>query len=239
MVFPQEMLRQAKQAMPTDVNLTDSGHHGLFLHTLSAVYHHFFGILDLQLLKPVATEHSQIRVTGFPQGLPSWEVEGGAEQLGNALFWAEYDRVLLGFLDFYRTFFALVSDRAASVPPGANFPDQVENILLFNNDFFNAAREVRLKVLQDPKFANEIRWQPAYKQLLYRDDRGRLIVTISQNSVGNAITELLGIVVRRIEDEEAYRQAEPALLAKLLEVRQRLILADLGTGIETPSWPAQ
>lgn len=239
MVFPQALLRGAKRAMPNDVNLTDSGHHGLFLQTLSGVYHHFFAILGLKLLKPVTTDQSQLRVTGFPQGLPSWEVEGGAVQLGNALFWAEYDRVLLGFLDFYRTFFGLVSDRAASVPPEAHFPDQVENILLFNNDFFNAARTVRQKVLQDPKFANEIRWQPAYKQLLYRDDRGHLIVTISQNSVGNAITELLGIVVRREEDEAAYRQAEPALLAKLLEVRRRLILADLGSGIATPGWPAE
>ncbi|MEO5364601.1 MAG: hypothetical protein H7838_13400 [Magnetococcus sp. DMHC-8] len=237
-VFPQAQLRAARVADANDINLTDSGHNGLFLNKLSEVYHRFFAILDLQLLQPVATHHSQIRLTGFPQGLPSWEAEGGTDQLGNALFWQEYDRILLGFLDFYRTFFGLVSDRSASVPPDAHFPDHVENILLFNNDFFHAAREVRQKLLQDPKFANEIRWQPAYKQLLYRDDRGRLIVTISQNSVGNAITELLGIVVRRVEDEEAYRRAEPALLARLLEVRQRLVQADLGTGIATPSWPA-
>ncbi len=236
--FPQAALRRARRAVENDVNLTDSGHNGLFLDKLSAVYHRFFAVLGLQLLQPIATEHSQIRITGFPQGLPSWEVDGGMVQLANPLFWREYDRVLLGFLDFYRTFFALVSDRAASIPPTANFPDQVENILLFNNDFHNAAREVRLKVLQDPRFANEIRWQPAYKQILYRDDRGHLIVTISQNSVGNAITELLGIVVRREEDEAAYRQAEPALLAKLLEVRQRLIQADLGTGIATAGWLA-
>ncbi|MBF0162674.1 MAG: hypothetical protein HQL88_10355, partial [Magnetococcales bacterium] len=31
MVFPQSTLRHAKPAMATDVNLTDSGHHGLFL----------------------------------------------------------------------------------------------------------------------------------------------------------------------------------------------------------------
>jgi len=42
-----------------------------------------------------------------------------------------------------------------------------------------------------------LRLKPGYKQPLYRDDVGRLIVTISQNSVGNAITELLGIVVKR------------------------------------------
>ena len=239
MVFPQAVLREAKPASAFDVNLTDSGHHGLFLHTLSEVYHRFFEILDLQLLKPVATHQSQIRVTGFPQGLPSWELSGGTEPLGDARLWQEYDRVLLGFLDFYRTFFGLVSDRTASVPPEAHFPDQVENILLFNNDFFNAARVVRQKVLEDPQFANEIRWQPAYKQLLYRDDRGRLIVTISQNSVGNAITELLGIVVRRVEDEESYRRSEPALVEKLLEVRRRLIRADLGVGMATSGWRAE
>jgi len=27
-----------------------------------------------------------------------------------------------------------------------------------------------------------IRWQPAFKQLIYRNDAGKLIVTISQNS---------------------------------------------------------
>ncbi|MEO5340135.1 MAG: hypothetical protein H7837_06405 [Magnetococcus sp. MYC-9] len=238
MVFPQTQLRSAAMASAQDVNLTDSGHHGLFLQALSEVYHRFFAILGLRILQPVATQASQVRITGFPQGLPSWQVEGGMAQLGNALFWDEYDRVLLGFLDFYRTFFGLVSDRTASVPPEAHFPDQIENILLFNNDFFHAAREVRRRILQDPKFANEIRWQPAYKQLLYRDDRGHLIVTISQNSVGNAITELLGIVVRRVEDAAAYRRAEPALLARLLEVRQRLIQADLGAGIATSCWPA-
>ncbi|MBF0113985.1 MAG: hypothetical protein HQM04_02980 [Magnetococcales bacterium] len=237
-VFPQANLRAAKAAHPQDVNLTDSGHHGLFLNKLSDVYHRFFAILDLQLLKPVTTQHSQLQVTGYPQGLPSWELSGDAANLSNPQFWQEYDRILMGFLDFYRTFFGLASDRTAAVPAGVNYPDHVENILLFNNDFYHAAREVRHKILMDPKFANEIRWQPAYKQILYRDDRGKLIVTISQNSVGNAITELLGIVVRREENEEAYRRAEPQLLEKLLEVRKILIDADLGTGIATGSWPA-
>ena len=36
------------------------------------------------------------------------------------------------------------------------------------------------------------------KQLIYRNDAGDLIVTISQNSIGNAITELLGVVVKRV-----------------------------------------
>ena len=78
----------------------------------------------------------------------------------------------------------------------------------------------------------------AFKQLIYRNDEGDLIVTISQNSIGNAITELLGVVVKRVPDAEAYEKAEPALIAKLLEVRDRLIKADLGDGIETPYWSA-
>jgi len=96
---------------------------------------------------------------------------------------------------------------------------------------------LRLQVLEDPTFANEIRWKPAYKQLLYRDDTGRLIVTISQNSVGNAITELLGIVVKRVADETAYARAEEPLVEQLLEVRNRLIKYNLGSAIATPTWP--
>ncbi|MEJ2056538.1 MAG: hypothetical protein P8X39_01710 [Desulfofustis sp.] len=96
---------------------------------------------------------------------------------------------------------------------------------------------LRLQVMEDPTFANEIRWQPAYKQLIYRDDEGRLIVTISQNSVGNAITELLGIVVKRVADEAAYAAAEAEIVRQLLEVRNRLVKYNLGEKIHTPSWP--
>ncbi|KAG1657137.1 Metal tolerance protein 2 [Nymphon striatum] len=78
------------------------------------------------------------------------------------------------------------------------------------------------RIIQDPQFANEIRWRPAYKQILYRDDKGRLIVTISQNSVGNAITELLGLVIN------------PALVERLLEARERLIEANLGEALSGP-----
>lgn len=88
----------------------------------------------------------------------------------------------------------------------------------------------------DPKYSNSIRWQPAFKQLIYRNDKGDLIVTISQNSIGNAITELLGVVVKRVPDANAYEQYEPALIEKLLEVRDRLIEADLGQGIATEHW---
>jgi hypothetical protein len=97
---------------------------------------------------------------------------------------------------------------------------------------------VRDRCIHDAKYANAIRWQPAFKQLIYRNDAGKLIVTISQNSIGNAITELLGVVVKRTPDADAYAHAEPALIERLLEVRQRLIEADLGQGIATPHWGA-
>jgi hypothetical protein len=45
------------------------------------------------------------------------------------------------------------------------------------------------------------------------------------------------VVVKRTPDADAYAQAEPALLEKLLEVRRRLIDADLGEGIATDYWP--
>ena len=160
------------------------------------------------------------------------------DRLRNQYFWYEYEQVLRGFLDFYRTFFSLVATGDPKVPEKPNFPNQIQDVLLGSNQFQRVARDLRERVIQDPKFANEIRWRPAYKQLLYRNERGRLIVTISQNSVGNAITELLGIVVRRIEDNEAYAAVEPGLVTRLLEARQRLIAANLGEPIAAPCWPA-
>ncbi|MBF0164296.1 MAG: hypothetical protein HQM01_07340 [Magnetococcales bacterium] len=236
-VFPQAAIANAPLANPDDPNLTDSGHNSLFLRHLSDVYRRFLEVLDLKILKPVEDDSARIAVTGFPQGLPSWEVTGGFEQLGNPCFWTEYDLILKGFLDFYRTFFAQVSTRGAGIPEGVYFPEQVEKILLFSNQFAQVARDVRDHVKADPRFANDIRWRPAYKQILYRDDHDRLIVTISQNSVGNAITELLGIVVNRQEDETGYDNIEPALVERLLEVRRRLIAADLGEPIHAPEWP--
>ena len=61
-------------------------------------------------------------------------------------------------------------------------------------------------------------------------------MTISQNSIGNAITELLGVVVNRAPDAEIYAKREPLLIGRLLEVRRRLIEADLGEGIATSYW---
>ncbi len=234
--FTRDQLSTAEAADPDDPNLSDSGHHSMFLDHLSDVYHRFLEILSLKALKPISSLESRIGITGYPEGLPSWEVVGGPETLRSLRFWEEYDLILMGFLDFYRAFFGQVAARNSPMPAGTYFPDQVENVLLFNNDFHRVAREIRNHVLDDPQFANEIRWRPAYKQLLYRDDKGRLIVTINQNSVGNAITELLGIVVRRAEDEAAYLAVERQLVEKLLEVRRRLVEADLGEPIDGPSW---
>ena len=237
MVFENEFLKGSEPADDDNPNLTDSGHNGLFLDYLSEVYLRFFEVLDLEVLQPLPSDSGRLAITGYPQGLPSWEIKGGAETLNDGRFWKEYDLILRGFLDFYRAFFALVSSEDTRIPVSATFPEQIENILLYSDDFHQAARMLRLQVIEDPTFANEIRWQPAYKQLIYRDDEGRLIVTISQNSVGNAITELLGIVVKRIADEERYAKAEPELVRQLLELRTRLVRTNLGTAINTPSWP--
>ncbi len=237
MVFPIADLKAAKEADANNPNLTDSGHNTLFLRHLSDVYHEFLDVLDLQLLSFLPSEDCALGLTGFPQGLPSWELKGGAEKLHDQYFWYEFEQVLRGFLDFYKTFFSLVATGEERIPKDANFPNQIADVLLGNNAFLRVARDLREQVIQDPQFANEIRWRPAYKQILYRDDKGRLIVTISQNSVGNAITELLGIVVNRVEDNQEYSKREPALIGRLLEARQRLIDANLGEAISAPSWP--
>jgi len=129
-----------------------------------------------------------------------------------------------------------VSTRNAPMPDGIYFPEAVENVLLFNNCFLTTAKKVRDRCIADARYANSLRWKPAFKQLIYRNDAGNLVVTISQNSIGNAITELLGVVVRRVPDQAAYEHAEPELIEQLLEVRKRLVDADLGEGIETPWW---
>lgn len=237
MVFEKSQLVSSPYAAEDDPNLTDSGHNGLFLNYLSDVYLRFLDVLDLEVLRPISPDKCKLVITGYPQGLPSWEVIGGEESLNRGQFWREYDMVLKGFLDFYSVLFALVAAEDNRIPADAAFPERIEDILLFSDQFHQAARMLRLQVLEDPLFANQIRWKPAYKQLLYRDDEGRLIVTISQNSVGNAITELLGIVVKRVVDEKAYAVAEGPLMEKLIELRNRLVRFDLGSPIATPSWP--
>lgn len=236
MVFENSLLASSPHAAADNPNLTDSGNNGLFLQYLSEVYLQFFEVLDLEILSPLLPDAGKLSITGYPQGLPSWEVKGGTDALNRGQFWREYDLVLKGFLDFYRTFFALISSEDTRIANEATYPDQIEDILLFSDYFHEAARIVRLQVSEDPAFANEIRWQPAYKQLIYRDDEGRLIVTISQNSVGNAITELLGIVVKRVADEDAYAKAEGPLIKQLLELRARMIKYNLGTPITTAKW---
>ncbi len=239
-VFPKEELRNAKLADADNPNLTDGGQHSLFQAYMRDVYRDFFDkALDLKILKPASEADARIELTGYPQGLPSWEIQGGAAALKDVHFWKEYDEVLKGFIDFYRSFFSQVSSRNAPILPDVYFPEQVEGVLLFNNDFMRTAKKVRDRCIVDAKYANAIRWQPAFKQLIYRNDGGKLIVTISQNSIGNAITELLGVVVNRVPDADAYARCEPALVARLLEVRRRLIGADLGEGIATPHWPKE
>jgi hypothetical protein len=237
-VFDKAALAAAPLADPNNPNLTDGGQHSLFQATMHDVYQAFFDALDLEMLVPCPNEASQLALTGYPQGLPSWRIKGGAAALKEVRFWREYDTVLKGFIDFYRTFFGQVSTRNSPLPRDIYFPELVEAKLLFDNDFLKAAKLVRDRCIQDAKYANLVRWQPAFKQLIYRNDAGDLIVTISQNSIGNAITELLGVVVNRQPDAEAYARAEPALLEQLLEARRRLVAADLGEGIATAQWPA-
>lgn len=236
--FDKAALTAAPAADPSNPNLTDGGQHSLFQAHLREVYRAFMDGLNLTILRPCQSGSCRIALTGYPQGLPSWEISGGVAALKDVQFWKEYDILLKGFIDFYRTFFSQVSTRNAPLPRDIYFPQLVEERLQFNNDFLTTAKMVRDHCIHDAKYANAIRWQPAFKQLIYRNDVGQLIVTISQNSIGNAITELLGVVVKRAPDADAYGQAEPALIERLLAVRQRLIDADLGSGIATPYWPA-
>jgi hypothetical protein len=236
-VFDKQQLREAKLADQFNPNLTDGGQHSLFQSYMRDVYRAFFSTLDLKILTPMSGDASQLKLTGYPQGLPCWEIDGGLESIKEVQFWKEYDLILKGFIDFYRTFFSQVSTRNAPIQRDVYFPDQVTDKLLFNNDFLSTAKIVRDQCIKDAKYANSIRWQPAFKQLIYRNDTGKWIVTISQNSIGNAITELLGVVVKRAPDAEAYEQSEPALINHLLSVRQRLIDADLGDAIATEYWP--
>ena len=94
MVFPMEQLAQAEAADPDNPNLTDSGHHSLFLRHLSEIYHEFLEVLDLQILRPISSAESCFHLTGYPQGLPSWEVLGGAERLGESTAYKDAARTL-------------------------------------------------------------------------------------------------------------------------------------------------
>jgi hypothetical protein len=237
MVFPMPVLRDAALADPANPNLTDGGQHSLFQAHMREVYRAFFAeALDLCLLRTVSGDASRLALTGYPEGLPCWEVVGGVAALSDIRFWQEYDAILQGFLDFYRSFFSQVSTRNADRLPDLHFPLAVERILLSDNAFIGTAKTVRERCIHDPAYANAIRWEPAFKQLIYRNEEGRLLVTISQNSIGNAITELLGVVVKRVPDANAYGRLEPALMQHLLAVREQLIAADLGEPVMTSPW---
>jgi hypothetical protein len=236
-VFDMADLAAAPLADAANPNLTDGGQHSLFQAYMRDVYRAFFdAALDLEILKPLPASESRLALTGYPQGLPAWEIQGGVEALGKVRFWKEYDLVLKGFIDFYRTFFSQVSTRNAPMLGDVHFPAQVESVLLFSNEFLATAKKVRDRCIVDALYANLIRWQPAFKQLIYRTEADKLVVTISQNSIGNAITELLGVVVKRVPDADGYARFEPSLVEQLLEVRARLVEADLGAPIATAGW---
>jgi hypothetical protein len=235
MVFPTAELRAAAPADPSNPNLTDGGQHSLFQAHMREVYRAFFAAaLDLEQLQPARGDDSALALTGYPQGLPCWQIMGGAAALRDRRFWQEYDALLMGFIDFYRSFFSQVSSRNADPLPDLYFPAAVERVLLGDDAFLGTAKVIRERCVKDPAYANAIRWEPAFKQLIYRGDDGRLYVTISQNSIGNAITELLGVVVERVPDAAAYTQLEPALMAHLYRVRERLAAADLGEILHAP-----
>jgi hypothetical protein len=46
------------------------------------------------------------------------------------------------------------------------------------------------------------------------------------------------VVVKRVPDADGYEAFEPQLIERLLEVRRRMIEADLGNGIATAYWDA-
>ena len=116
-VFPMDELRNAKLADSKNPNLTDGGQHSLFEMYMHDVYREFIcKALHLEVLRPVSDDAARFDLTGYPQGLPSWEIPGGVAALEDVRFWHEYDLVLKGFIDFYRTFFSQVSTRNAPMP---------------------------------------------------------------------------------------------------------------------------
>jgi hypothetical protein len=96
--------------------------------------------LDLHILQTIHSDESQLTLTGYPEGLPCWEIRGGVEALKDIRFWREYDAILEGFLDFYRTFFSQVSSRNAPRLADLHYPEAVDRVLLFDNDFLGTAR---------------------------------------------------------------------------------------------------
>ena len=52
------------------------------------------------MLEPASDDAARIGLTGYPQGLPSWEIQGGAAALKDVRFWKEYDRGTEGVYRF-------------------------------------------------------------------------------------------------------------------------------------------
>jgi hypothetical protein len=129
-VFDKQQLKEAKITDTNNPNLTDGGQHSLFATYMQEVYVEFLSSLDLKILKPMSGDSSSLSLTGYPQGLTRWEIQGGIDSLKRIEFWHEYDQILKGFLDFYRTFFAQVSSRNSGVPKNAYFPQEIEKIFL-------------------------------------------------------------------------------------------------------------
>ena len=158
-VFNKDTLRTAPLADNHNPNLTDGGQNSLFQSYMRDVYRDFFDELDLQILRPCQDGSCKIALTGYPQGLPSWEVQGGVEALKEVRFWKEYDTILKGFIDFYRTFFTQVSTRNAALARDIYFPELVEAKLQFNNDFLKTAPDGRgvINILAAEKLMNNPR----------------------------------------------------------------------------------
>ncbi len=83
--FDMQQLRDAELADRNNPNLTDGGQHSLFQKHMRDVYRNFFEDLDLDILQLADEGSSTIGLTGYPQGLPSWEIQGGAERLQASL----------------------------------------------------------------------------------------------------------------------------------------------------------
>ena len=96
--FDMQQLEQARLAEPDNPNLTDGGQHSLFQSYMRDVYQAFFNTLELEILKPMSGNSSQLKLTGYPQGLPCWEISGGIESIKEVRFWHEYDIILKGFI---------------------------------------------------------------------------------------------------------------------------------------------
>ncbi|MEE9446943.1 MAG: hypothetical protein V3V09_03225, partial [Arenicellales bacterium] len=157
MVFDMQQLKNAEMADPNNPNLTDGGQHSLFQSYMHEAYREFFSALDFEVLKMTDEKSSTLKLTGYPKGLPCWEIQGGADALKDIHFWREYDLILKGFIDFYRTFFTQVSTRNAPMPKDPWFPEQVERKLLHNNKLLATAKIVREQCIKDPSYASSIR----------------------------------------------------------------------------------